>query len=417
MGVFKKACAQVNKSHGIEDRLCDAIIKASDEIISGKLYQEHHFPLSIWQAGSGRQTNVNVNEVISNRAIQILGGQLGTKDPVHPNNHVNLSQSTNDSFSTSINIAAAMLLHEKLFPALKSVIDDLSYKEAIWANVGKVGRTHMMDAVPMTVGQQFSGYKQMMVNCKTRLESALPRLYQLSVGGNSVGTGLFSPKNFGQDCVQRIVDITGLPFQNAPNLFEAISTRDVLVELHGELNSLAVSTMKIANDIRFLASGPRCGIFELIIPENEPGSSIMPGKVNPTQCESLTMICCQVIGNQTAVTIGCCKGQFQLNAFMPMIGANVIRSITLLGDGLNNFNNLCLKNLRTNPDKLNAYFQNNIMTISTLLCNHIGYDKTAVIITASNKKNTTMREEAVKRGISGEDFDKWVRFSSDTLKQ
>lgn len=417
MGVFKKACAQVNKNHGIEDELCEAIIKASDEIISGKLYQEQHFPLSIWQAGSGRQTNVNVNEVISNRAIQFLGGQLGTKDPVHPNNHVNLSQSTNDGFSTSINIAAAMLLHEKLFPALKSIIEDLSNKETIWANIGKVGRTHMMDAVPMTVGQQFSGYKQMMMNCQTRLESALPRLYQLSVGGNSVGTGLFSPKNFGQDCVERIVDITGLPFENAPNLFEAISTRDVLVELHGELNNLAVSAMKIANDIRLLNSGPRCGISELIVPENEPGSSIMPGKINPTQCESLTMICCQVIGNQTAVTIGCSNGHFQLNAFMPMIGANVVRSITLLGDGLNNFNKLCLKKLQTNKDKLNACLQANPVTLTTLLVPFIGYDKTAVILTASQKKNTTMREEAIKRGISGEDFDKWVRFSNDTLKQ
>lgn len=309
-----------------------------------------------------------------------------------------------------------MLLHEKLFPALEKIIEDFSNKETIWMDIPKIGRTHMMDSLPMTVGQQFSGYKQMMLNSKNRLEAALPRLYELSVGGNSVGTGLFSPKNFGNDCVQQIVDITGLPFKNAPNLFEAISARDVLAELHGELNTLAVSCIKIASDIRLLSSGPRCGIAELILPENEPSSSIMPGKINPTQCDSLTMISCQVIGNQTAVSIGCSNGHFQLNDFMPMIGANVIRSITLLGDGINNFQKRCLQKLQPNRDKLNAHMQSirDSVTVSALLTQYIGYDKAALIYRASQLKNTSMREEAISRGVSAEDFDKWVRFADYT---
>lgn len=368
--------------------------------------------MSIWQAGSGRQTNVNVNEVISNRAIQILGGQMGTKEPVHPSNHVNLSQSTNDGFSTAINIAAATLLKKRLFPALHMVIQELIKKQEEWKDTNKVGRTQLMEAAPMTLGQEFSGYKQMMINNRSRLESSLQRLYNLSLGGNSVGTGLFSPKDFGRQCVERISAITGIPFVCAPNLFEAIASRDVLAELHGDLNTLAVSCMKMANDIRILGSGPRCGIGELILPANEPGSYIMPGKVNPTQCESLTMICAQVMGNQAAVTIGCANGHFQLNDFMPMIASNVVRSITLLADGLNNFCKHCLKGIEANRVKMRQDLQNSL-AMTMLLVPHIGYDKTAEIARAARSKHTTLRNEAIHGGVAAEDFDKWMRPNAD----
>ncbi|KAH8405398.1 hypothetical protein KR222_011031 [Zaprionus bogoriensis] len=408
MGILKKASAEVNRSNGLEGKVCDAIIEAADEVISGKLYDEHHFPLVIWQAGSGRHTNMNVNEVISNRAIQILGGQLGSKDPVHPNNHVNLSQSSNDSFSTALNMTAVTLLENKLFPALDQVVDALQSKEGMWTDIIKIGRTHLIDAVPLTLGQEFSGYKQMMVNSRTRLKSALARLYQLPLGGNSVGTGLFCHKNFGSQCIERIADITGQPFVGAPNLFEAIASRDALVELHGELNSIAVSSMKMANDIRFLGSGPHCGFGELSLPENEPGSSIMPGKVNPTQCESLTMICAQVMGNQVAVTIGCSNGHFELNAFMPMIGANVVRSITLLADGLKNFCTNCLEGIEPNLQKIDQIMRESL-ALATALSPHIGYDETAKIVQAAHENGTPLKEEAIKAGIAEADFDQWVQ--------
>ncbi|XP_026844003.1 fumarate hydratase, mitochondrial [Drosophila persimilis] len=408
LAIVKKAVAETNKMSGLEERLCDAISKACDDIISGKLYDEDHFPLVIWQAGSGRHTNMNVNEVICNRAIEILGGQKGTKTPVDPDEHVNLSQSSNDSFSAAINIAVAMQLRDKLYPALTLIIELLNNKVNQWKDIIKIGRTHLMDAVPLTLGQEFSGYKQQQANCRERLDTALTRLYQLPLGGTTVGTGLNTKKGFAAECVKRVADLTSLPFVNSPNMFESISSCDALVEVHGELNTLAASTMKMANDIRFLGSGPRCGLAELKLPENEPGSSIMPGKVNPTQCEALTMICAQVMGNQVAVTLGGCNGHFQLNDFMPMIASNVLRSITLLGDGIKSFCKNCLSNIEPNTDKINTIMSQSLMLV-TALSPHVGYERSAAIAKAAHQSGTTLREEAINAGISADDFDEWVR--------
>ncbi|XP_060658239.1 probable fumarate hydratase, mitochondrial [Drosophila nasuta] len=407
LGIIKKACAEVNREFGLETEISDAIVKAAEEIVSGKLYDEEHFPLAIWQTGCGAHTNENVNEVISNRAIELLGGQIGSKDPVDPHTHVNMGHSTNDSYSSAINIAVAMQLQEKLFPALRLTIDILAKKSEMWKDIIKIGRTHLMDAVPLTLGQEFSGYRQMMTNCFTRLNSALPNLYQLSLGGTMVGTGLLSPEDFGPRCIKRIADITSLPFVSATNLFEAIGSRDCLVELHGELNSIAVSLMKIANDIRFMGSGPRCGLGELSLPENEPGSSIMPGKVNPTQCEAITMICAQVMGNQVAVSVGGYNGHFQLNAFMPLIASNVMRSINLLSDGLHTFCNNCLDGLRPNMDKIKKIMSESLMLV-TALSPFIGYDRAAAIAKAAHQNGTTLKQESVRAGIVETDFDQWV---------
>ncbi|XP_017152050.2 probable fumarate hydratase, mitochondrial [Drosophila miranda] len=408
LAIVKKAVAETNKMSGLEEQLCDAISKACDDIISGKLYDEEHFPLVIWQAGSGRHTNMNVNEVICNRAIEILGGQKGTKTPVDPDEHVNLSQSSNDSFSAAINIAVAMQLRDKLYPALTLIIEVLNNKVNQWKDIIKIGRTHLMDAVPLTLGQEFSGYKQQQANCRERLDTALTRLYQLPLGGTTVGTGLNTKKGFAAECVKRVAHLTNLPFVNSPNLFESISSCDALVEVHGELNTLAASTMKMANDIRFLGSGPRCGLSELKLPENEPGSSIMPGKVNPTQCEALTMICAQVMGNQVAVTLGGCNGHFQLNDFMPMIASNVLRSITLLGDGIKSFCKNCLSNMEPNIDRINTIMSQSLMLV-TALSPHVGYERSAAIAKAAHQSGTTLREEAINAGISADDFDEWVR--------
>lgn len=327
---MKKAAAEVNTEFGLEAKLSSAMSSACDEIISGKLYDDGHFPLPIWQTGSGTATNMNCNEVICNRAIEILGGVLGSKDPIHPNDHVNMSQSSNDSFPTAIHIAVATELVKSLKPAVAKLRNALHDKSHEWKQIIKIGRTHTQDAVPITLGQEFSGYKQQLVFGLERIDAVLPHVFQLALGGSAVGTGLNCPKGFSQKAVSRIAQLTSMPFVSAPNFFEALAARDALVEVHGALNTLAVSLMKIANDIRFLSSGPRCGLGELTLPENEPGSSIMPGKVNPTQCESLTMICAQVMGNHVAVTIGGSNGHFELNAFKPMIGSNVLRSIRLL---------------------------------------------------------------------------------------
>ncbi|XP_030570455.1 fumarate hydratase, mitochondrial-like [Drosophila novamexicana] len=411
MGILKKAGAEVNRDFGLEVKICEAILKATDEVISGKLYDEHHFPLVIWQAGSGKSTNMNVNEVISNRAIEIMGGQVGSKDPVDPILHVNMSQSSNDCFSSAINIAVAMQLKERLYPSLRLIIQALEEKEDEWKAIVKTGRANLMDAGPLTLGQEFSGYKQMMANCNTRLYSSMKRLYQLSLGGATVGTGLMGNDDFGPQCAKRIADITGLPFVPAPNFFEALSSRDALVEVHGELNSIAVSTMKIANDIRFLGSGPRCGLGELILPENEPGSSIMPGKINPTQCEAITMICAQVMGNQVAVTIGGSNGHFELNAFMPLIASNVLRSIALLSDGLRAFTTNCLQGTKANTGKINKALNESLM-LATALNPYIGYDRASEIANAAYTNGTTLKQEAFKKGISSTDFDSWVQVNN-----
>lgn len=330
MGILKKAAAEVNKEFGLDAKVAEAISKAADDVISGRLYDEKHFPLVIWQTGSGTQSNMNVNEVISNRAIEILGGKLGSKDPVHPNDHVNKSQSSNDTFPTAIHISVALELNNNLKPAIQILHDALDAKSKEFADIIKIGRTHTMDAVPLTLGQEFSGYAQQLKYALERIDACLPRVYQLALGGTAVGTGLNTRIGFAEKCAEKIAQLTKLPFVSAPNKFEALASRDAMVEVSGCLNTIAVSLMKIGNDIRFLGSGPRCGLGELSLPENEPGSSIMPGKVNPTQCESLTMVASQIMGNHVAVTIGGSNGHFELNVFKPLIVSNVLRSIRLL---------------------------------------------------------------------------------------
>lgn len=330
MGIVKKAAAEVNLEYGMESSICSSISTVCDDLISGKLYDEGHFPLPIWQTGSGTMTNMNVNEVISNRCIELRGGELGSKNPVHPNDHVNKSQSSNDTFPTALHVAVALQLVKGLKPAITDLRDALQTKSLEWKDIIKVGRTHTQDAVPLTLGQEFSGYTQQLTNGLERINAVLPHVYQLALGGTAVGTGLNTYKGFAEKSARRIAQLTSLPFVSAPNFFEALGSRDAMVEVHGALNTIAVSLMKIANDIRFLASGPRCGLGELSLPENEPGSSIMPGKINPTQCEALTMICAQVMGNQVAVSVGGSNGHFELNVFKPLIASNVLRSIQLL---------------------------------------------------------------------------------------
>merc|ERR1719317_948550 len=327
-GVLKKAAAVVNKDYGLDPVIAGAISQAADEVISGKLYDDH-FPLVIWQTGSGTQSNMNTNEVISNRAIQMLGGELGSKTPVHPNDHVNKSQSSNDTYPTAMHIATAVEIHTVLIPGLKKLHDALEAKAKEFDDIIKIGRTHTQDATPLTLGQEFGGYVQQLKNGIARVEACMPRLYELAAGGTAVGTGLNTRIGFAEKVAENVAAETGLPFVTAPNKFEALAAHDALVEVSGALNTVACSIMKIANDIRFLGSGPRCGLGELSLPENEPGSSIMPGKVNPTQCEAITMVCCQVIGNHAAVTAGGMNGHFELNVYKPMMVSNVLRSAQL----------------------------------------------------------------------------------------
>ncbi|XP_055695052.1 fumarate hydratase, mitochondrial-like [Lutzomyia longipalpis] len=409
MGVLKKAAALVNKEYGLDGRVADAISQAADDVISGKLYEEGHFPLVIWQTGSGTQTNMNVNEVISNRAIEILGGKLGSKDPVHPNDHVNKSQSSNDTFPTAIHVAVARELVENLKPGIQTLHDALNAKAKEFHDIIKIGRTHTMDAVPLTLGQEFSGYVQQLKFALDRIDAVLPRVYMLALGGTAVGTGLNTRVGFAEKTAAKIAELTRLPFVSAPNKFEALAARDAMVEVSGCLNTIATSIMKIANDIRFLGSGPRCGLGELMLPENEPGSSIMPGKVNPTQCESITMICAQVMGNSVAVTVGGSNGHFELNVFKPLIASNVLRSIRLLADGSRTFTSNCVNGIEANKDRI-AQIMNESLMLVTALNPHIGYDKAAKIAKTAHKEGTTLKESALKLGyLTEQQFAEWVR--------
>ncbi|XP_017073896.1 probable fumarate hydratase, mitochondrial [Drosophila eugracilis] len=407
MGILKKACAEVNKDYGLDSKISDAVSCACDDVISGKFYKQGHFPLVIWQTGSGTQSNMNTNEVISNAAIKMLGGELGSKKPVHPNDHVNKSQSSNDTFPTAIHISVGMELNERLLPSVTHLRDALKSKSDEFKDIIKIGRTHMMDAVPLTLGQEFSGYTQQLTYGLDRIKCCLPRVYELALGGTAVGTGLNTHKGFAEKVAKRIAELTCLPFVSAPNKFEALAARDTMVEVHGILNTIAVSLMKIANDIRLLGSGPRCGLGELMLPENEPGSSIMPGKVNPTQCESMTMLCAQVMGNQVAVSIGGSNGHFELNVFKPLIVSNVLRSIRLLSDGSMTFSKNCVEGMKANKDRIDKIMNESLMLV-TALNPHIGYDKAAQIAKTAHKNKTTLKEEALKTGITEDQFKEWV---------
>lgn len=406
-GILKKAAALVNTEYGLDKKLADAISQAADEVIAGKL--DDHFPLVTWQTGSGTQSNMNVNEVISNRAIEILGGELGSKKPVHPNDHVNMSQSSNDTFPTAMHIAVGREINTLLLPALKKLRASLHAKAEEFKDIIKIGRTHTQDAVPLTLGQEFSAYVQQVDNSIARVEAVLPRLYQLAAGGTAVGTGLNTRKGFAEKVASKVSDITGLPFVTAPNKFEALAAHDALVEVHGALNTIAVSFMKIANDIRFLGSGPRCGLGELSLPENEPGSSIMPGKVNPTQCEAITMVAAQVMGNQVAVTVGGSNGHFELNVFKPLIVRNVLQSTRLLADSAVSFTDHCVDGIVANKDNIAKIMRESLMLV-TALNPHIGYDNAAKIAKTAHKNGTTLKEEAIKLGVLTEaQFNEWVK--------
>ncbi|KAL1497157.1 hypothetical protein ABEB36_008163 [Hypothenemus hampei] len=408
MGILKKAAAEVNKDYGLDPKIADAISQACDEVICGKLYCDH-FPLVIWQTGSGTQTNMNTNEVISNRAIEMLGGKLGSKTPVHPNDHVNKSQSSNDTFPTAMHIAVAMELEHTLMPSLKMLADSLDKKANEFCDIIKIGRTHTQDAVPLTLGQEFSGYVTQVRFGIDRVNATLPRLYMLALGGTAVGTGLNTRKGFAEKCAAKISQLTGLPFVTAPNKFEALATHDALVEVSGALNVIACSLMKIANDIRFLASGPRCGLGELMLPENEPGSSIMPGKVNPTQCEAVTMVAAQVMGNHVATTVGGSNGHFELNVFKPMMAANVLRSIRLIGDSCKSFTVHCVDGIQADRERIDKLLHESLMLV-TALNPHIGYDKAAQIAKTAHKEKSTLKATAIKLGIlTEEQFNEWVK--------
>jgi len=407
-GVLKKAAAEVNKDYGLDPVIADAISKAADEVISGELYDDH-FPLVIWQTGSGTQSNMNTNEVISNRAIELLGGELGSKTPVHPNDHVNKSQSSNDTYPTAMHIATAVEIHETLLPGIKKLHDALEAKAKEFEDIIKIGRTHAMDATPLTLGQEFGGYVMQLKLGMERIEATLPRLYLLAAGGTAVGTGLNTRIGFAEKVADKVSDLTGLPFVTAPNKFEALACHDVMVEVSGALNVVACSIMKIANDIRFLGSGPRCGLGELRLPENEPGSSIMPGKVNPTQCEAITMVAAQVMGNHVAVTVGGSNGHFELNVFKPMMVANVLRSIRLIGDSCSAFTDNCVVGIEANKEQINKLMNESLMLV-TALNPHIGYDKAAKIAKTAHKNGTTLKQEALNLGyLTEEQFHDWVK--------
>jgi fumarate hydratase class II len=408
LGVVKRAAAEVNMDLGRLDRkLGAAIVAAAQEVIDGKL--DEHFPLVVWQTGSGTQSNMNANEVISNRAIELLGGTRGSKTPVHPNDHVNMSQSSNDTYPTAMHIACAEQIERSLLPSLRHLHGALSDKSRQWATIVKIGRTHTQDATPITLGQEFSGYAQQVENGIVRIEQTLPMLMQLAQGGTAVGTGLNAPKGFAEKVAARIAEITALPFTSAPNKFEALAAHDAMVMTHGAITTVAASLFKIANDIRFLGSGPRSGLGELSLPENEPGSSIMPGKVNPTQCEALTMVCVQIFGNNAAVTFAGSQGHFELNVFNPVMAYNFLQSVKLMADAVVSFTDNCVTGIEPRIDNIRAGVERSLMLV-TALAPTIGYDKAAEIAKTAHKRGTTLREEALRLGyVTAEDFDRIVR--------
>jgi len=401
LGIVKKASALANRDLGLlPENLCTAICRAADEVIEGKL--DDHFPLVIWQTGSGTQTNMNANEVIANRAIELLGGELGSKKPVHPNDHVNMSQSSNDTFPTAMSIAAVERIHRDLLPALRGLHEVLVAKADAFGGIVKIGRTHLMDAVPLTLGQEFSGYAQQINNATERIVSTLPRLSELALGGTAVGTGLNTKKAFPVEAAKRISELSGLPFRTAPNKFEALAAHDALVMTSGALKTLACSLMKIANDIRWMGSGPRSGLGELQLPENEPGSSIMPGKVNPTQCEAVTMVAAQVIGNDTTIAIAGASGNFELNVFKPVIMYNIQQSVRLLSDVIRSFTEHCVAGIEPNLARIEEHVSRSLMLV-TALNRTLGYDKAAMIAKAAHAHGTTLLQEAVALGFLTED--------------
>ena len=407
LGIIKAAAAEVNMGYGILDQdIGKNIVKAANEVIDGKL--DDHFPLSVWQTGSGTQSNMNANEVISNRAIEMMGGEMGSKSPVHPNDHCNMSQSSNDTYPTAMHIACASEILDALLPALTSLAKKFKKKSDEWARVIKIGRTHTQDATPLTLGQEFSGYAQQINNGIDRIKDTLPKLMELAQGGTAVGTGLNAPKDFGVKIAQCISKLTGKKFTSAPNKFEALSAHDAMLMAHGAINTVAASLFKIANDIRFLGSGPRAGLGELALPENEPGSSIMPGKVNPTQCESLTQVCLHIFGNNTAISIAGSQGHFQLNVFNPMMAFNFLQSVKLMADAAISFEKNCLDGLEARHENIKLNLERSLMLV-TALAPKIGYDKAAELAKLAHKNNTTLKEEALKSGYVNEvEFDSLV---------
>ena len=408
LGIVKLAAAESNRELGLLDkRRADAIIRAAREVIAGDL--DDHFPLVVWQTGSGTQTNMNLNEVIANRAKELLGGARGAKSPVHPNDHVNMSQSSNDSFPTAMHIAAASQINADLIPALGALLGALRQKEKAFAKIVKIGRTHTQDATPLTLGQEFSGYAAQVDSGIARLRIAVKELYPLAQGGTAVGTGLNAKPRFAKLVAKHVASITGLPFTSAANKFEALASNDAYVSAHGAINSVATGLFKIANDIRLLGSGPRSGLGELILPENEPGSSIMPGKVNPTQCEAMTMVCCQVFGNHTAITVAGSQGHFELNVYKPVLAYNMLHSIRLMADAARSFTDHCVSGIRADEKRIGELMQRSLMLV-TALAPRIGYDNAAKVAKTAHANGTTLKQEALRLGlVSADEFDRLVQ--------
>lgn len=406
--LVKRAAATVNERLGkLDPTKAGAIVRAADEVLAGR--HEGEFPLVVWQTGSGTQTNMNVNEVLANRASELLGGVRGEERLVHPNDDVNKSQSSNDTYPTAMNLAAVESIEQRLLPALATLRETLAAKSAAFAGIVKIGRTHLQDATPITLGQEFSGWVAQLAHAEQHVRAALPHLCELALGGTAVGTGLNAPKGYAEATAAELARLTGLPFVSAPNKFEALASCDAQVQAHGALKGLAASLMKIANDVRWLTSGPRSGLGEISIPENEPGSSIMPGKVNPTQCEAMTMLCAQVLGNDVAINIGGASGNFELNVFRPLIAHNFLQSVRLLGDGMRSFNEHCAVGIEPNRARIDELVQRSLMLV-TALNPHIGYDKAAAIAKRAHQQGTSLREAAVASGfLSAEQFDAWVR--------